>query len=150
MFNYPPKVVDASAVKFTPEGGLAVKYVNGTGAPSVKGDVVGPSTAADGRFILETNEFDAVGVVYESGIADGSPCWVVISGQADVLLEDGTASTRGNIAVSSDVDGRADCTIANPGSGLPAVETHFKEIGHCLQSVAAGTGKLCRIMLHFN
>lgn len=40
MFNYPPKVVDASAVKFTPEGGLAVKYVNGTGAASVRGTIV--------------------------------------------------------------------------------------------------------------
>lgn len=61
---------------------------------------------------------------------------------------DGT-SFRDAIIVS-DVDGRANCTIANPGPGLPAADTHFKEIGHCLQSVAGGTDKLARVTLHFN
>lgn len=98
----------------------------------------------------QANEFDSIGVVYEAGIADGASMWVVIAGQADVLLEDGTAATRGNLAIASDVDGRADCSVANPGVGLPAVDVHFKEIGHCLQTVTAGTNKLARCTLHFN
>lgn len=150
MFNYPPKVVDASAVKFTPEGGIAVKYINGTGSASVKGTIVATSTATDGFAVQQANEFDSIGVVYEDGIPGGSAMWVVISGQADVLLENGTAATRGNLAIASDVDGRADCSVANPGLGLPAVDTHFKEIGHCLQTVTAGTNKLARCTLHFN
>jgi len=150
MFNYPPKVVDASAVKFTPEGGIAVQYVNGTGGASVKGTIVASSTATDGFAVQQANEFDSIGVVYENGVPNGSGMWVVISGQADVLLENGTAATRGNLAVASDVDGRADCSVANPGLGLPGTDTHFKEIGHCLQTVTAGTNKLARCTLHFN
>lgn len=137
-------------VRFTPEGGLAVRYVNGTGGASVKGTVVATSTSGDGLAAQQANEYDSIGVVYDDGVLNGEEMWVVISGQADVLLENGTAATRGNLAIASDVDGRADCSVANPGSGLPATETHFKEIGHCLQTVTAGTNKLARCTLHFN
>lgn len=150
MFNYPPKAIDTSAVDFTPEGGIAVRYLNKTGAPSVKGTLVTASTVTDLGVVLQSGEYDTFGVVYESGIPDGAMMLVVVSGHADVLLEDGTAATRGNLAIASDVDGRADCTLSTPGVGLPAVDTHFKEIGHCLQTVTAGTNKLARCTLHFN
>lgn len=126
------------AVKFTPEGGLAVRYLNGTGGASVKGTLVAASTSANLTAIKQTNEYDTFGVVYEDGVPSGAEMWVVIAGKAQVLLEDGTAATRGNLAVASDVDGRADCTVAAPGSGIPAVDTHFKEIGHCLETENAG------------
>ena len=64
------------------------------------------------------------GIVYEAGIADGSECWVVVSGIADVLLVDSVASTRSWIAYSSATTaGRIDTTAT-----APATITHFREI----------------------
>jgi hypothetical protein len=77
---------------------------------------------------------------------------VAISGIADVLIEDGTAATRGNWVYTSDAQaGRANATLANPpGGGIPELDTHMREIGHCLQTVTAGNDKLARCLLHFN
>lgn len=142
----------SSKVKFTPEGGLAVKLVNNTGTASVKGTVVSTSTNIDDAFILQSNEYDAFGVVYENGVPNGQECWVVVSGIAQVLLEDGTAATRGYWAIAAATDGRANATqpVPIPNNTLGEHTIHFKEIGHCLQSVTAGTNKLCRMALHFN
>lgn len=142
-------VTTTPKVKFTAEGGLAIKLTNKTGVSSVKGSVVSCSTGTDNAFILQTNEYDSIGVVYENSIADGSECWVVIAGIAQVLLKDTTASTRGYIALSADTDGRF---IATSASGSPpvATDTHFKEIGHVLESQSAGTNVLCKVVLHFN
>jgi len=30
------------------------------------------------------------------------------------------------------------------------IDSHFREIGHCLESKEAGTDVLCKIALHFN
>ncbi len=139
----------SSRARLTAEGGLAVLMTNGTGATSVKGSLVAASTAADRAFVLQANEYDAIGAVYESGVANGSDCWVVVSGVAEVLFKDTVGSTRGNILIADAVDGRGS-DIANPGSGLPAVETHFKECGHVLETKAGGTGVLVLCALHFN
>jgi hypothetical protein len=73
---------------------------------------------------------------------------VVVSGIADVLLQDSTASTRGYwVRTSTTTAGRADATNADP-PGL--VVAHMSEIGHCLQSQIAGTNVLARCVLHFN
>lgn len=135
--------------KITEEGGYATRLLNGTGTTSVKGSVVSASTSADLTFISQANEYDAFGVVYESGVAAGEETWVVVAGQADVLVENSHAMVHGELALCSATDGRATSTT-NPGSGLPAVDIHFKEIGHVLQSKDAGTNVLCRCMLHFN
>ncbi len=135
--------------RFTDEGGFAVLLTNGTGAPSVKGSLVSVSTSADRRFILQANEYDSIGVVYESGVADGSDCWVVVAGAVDVLFKDGVAPVRGSILLAADTDGRGDQT-ANPGGGLPGVDVHFKECGHVMESKSAGTSVLSRCMIHFN
>jgi len=137
------------AIRFTAEGGLAVRYLNGTGAVSVKGSVVTVSQAVDLSVVLQTNEYDAIGAVYESGIAADAPVWVVVSGKAQVLYKDSTAATRGNLCISDAVDGRAS-DIANLGDGLPAADIHFKEIGHVLESKDAGTNVLVYVNLHFN
>lgn len=135
--------------KITREGGFAIRLTNKTGAVSVKGTVITIATSADNAITLQTNEFDAIGVIYEDGRADGEEVWVVVTGRAQVLLADTTACTRGNLFICSPVDGRA-LAITNPGSGLPATETHFKEIGHCTETVSAGTSKLAWAVLHFN
>jgi hypothetical protein len=56
--------------------------------------------------------------------------WVWMAGSVcQVLSKDTVASTRGNILLAGDTDGRA-IDIANPGGGLPGTDTHFKECGH--------------------
>lgn len=132
-------------------GGQMIALRNKTGAASVKGTVVSLSDTTDDSFKLQSSEFDAVGVVYESGIADGSECWVVISGKAQVLLTDGTASTRGYWVYADAVDGRANASVAIPAGGtIQELQNHFKEIGHCLESKTAGTNVLAKCVLHFN
>lgn len=136
--------------KITPEGGYAVRLINKTGAASVKGTVITTSDTTDNAFKVQSAEFEACGVVYENGIADGSECWVVVTGIAEVLLKNGTASTRGYWTKCADTDGRAEVTTAPSGLGALATSEHFKEIGHCLESKGAGTNVLAKIVLHFN
>ena len=131
----------------TPEGGLALRLTNKTGAASVKGTLVEADGAVDGAFdIADADSKECCGVIYEDGIADGDECLIVISGRCQVLLKDATASTRRNWVKTSDVAGRADATNASPA----AAPTHFEEIGHCIESKGADTDVLAFIMLHFN
>lgn len=134
----------------TKERGFLVRIANGTGSASVKGSLVSASTAANDRFILQANEFDTIGVVAESGIANAALTWIWVTGSVcQVLYKNGSAATRGNILLAADTDGRA-IDITNPGSGLPGTDTHFKECGHVLESKSAGTNVLALAMLHFN
>jgi hypothetical protein len=135
-------------IKFNFDGGLMIKLINKTGSASVKGSVVACSTGTDNAFHLQNNEFDSIGAVYESGIADGQLCWVVISGIADVLWKNDTAATRGRVALAADTDGRA-IDVAVPTAN-PVVAEHFKEIGHVLETKSAGTNVLVKCVLHFN
>jgi len=138
------------AVVTTPEGGIAVRYINKTGAASIKGTLVAVSTAVSMAVANQSSEFDTIGAIYENGIADGSPVLVVVSGIAQVLLKDATASTMGNLLIAADTDGRANATTAAPSSGLPSVDTHFKECGHMMQTVVGGTNVLAYASIHFN
>lgn len=133
----------------TPIGGDCYLMINKTGAPSVKGSLVGADTTTDEAFELETAaDFDPIGIVYEDGIADGDRCWVVYGGVADVLLEDGTGSVHGNwVGVSLSDAGRCDASDTDPPG---FVIGHFREVGHSIQTVSSGTDVLCRCMLHFN
>lgn len=133
-------------------GGVAVKLNNGSGAPSVKGTIVIADTNADDSFdTAPADEIQPIGIVYEDGVADGSDCWVIIYGIADVLLKDTTASTHGNWVYVSDVAGRAEATLAAPpGGGIPELEIHMGEVGHAIESVAGGEDVLARVCIHFN
>ena len=133
--------------RLTPEGGIAIQLTNKTGAASVKGSVVRADTSTDNAFILlDAGGQEPIGVVYESGIADGSECWVIIAGRVQILLQDSTASTRGNwVEASATTAGRADATNAAP---VPA--THWKEIGHCMETKTGGTNVLAYCIIHFN
>lgn len=135
--------------RITPEGGFAIRILNKTGAVSVKGALVSLSTDVDNAVILQTNEYDTIGVFYDSGVADGQLATVVVSGIADVLYKDGVASKRGNILLAADTNGRA-IDIANPGDGIPGTDTHFKECGHVSETKTAGTNVLVKCILHFN
>jgi hypothetical protein len=140
----------AERAKFTPEGGLAVLLTNKTGAASVKGTVVTTGAVVDNSFEVQAAEYEAAGIVYDSGVADGSDCWVVVSGIAEVLMKDGVAPIRGDWCKCADTDGRAEATVPPVGIGALTVSEHFKEVGHCLESKAAGTDVLAKVLLHFN
>lgn len=140
-----------SVAKFTPEGGLAVKLTNKTGAESIKGYCV---TANDGQNnsvkLVPVGEPDCIGVFYDSGVADGAEAWVVISGIAQVYFwgetTRGYLARTGLAADTGEVAGQA-LSEAIPTSPF-GVDKHFCEIGHCLES-RIGEG-LARVVLHFN
>lgn len=134
----------------TNERGYLIKMINRTGASSVKGLLVSCSTATDREVIKQANEYDTIGVIEEAGVAEGSEMWVWMTGSVcQVLMKDTVAAVRGDILLAADTDGRAIGT-SNPGSGLPATDTHFKECGHFLESKTGGTDVLALAVLHFN
>ncbi len=134
-------------IKFTIEGGLAIRIINKTGSPSVKGELVRADSGSELGFILTAgDDTECIGAVYEAGVADGSECWIGVGGIIEVLLKDSTASAPQNWAATSDVAGRADVSATSPA----AAPTHFQEIGHGLVTDAGGTDKLVKIDMHFN
>lgn len=140
-------------VALTNLGGIAVKMTNKTGAASVLGTLVEASTSTDNAFgVNAAGGNHPIGIVFEAGVADGSECWLVIYGIAQVLLQDSTASTHGNwVRTSTSAAGRADATNAEPpGGGVPELDQHMNEIGHCLESKGADTDVLAKIIMHFN
>lgn len=133
----------------TNERGHLVRMINGTGSTSVKGTLISASTTVDNQFVLQANEFDAFGVIAESGIASGQECWIWVNGSTcEVLWENGQSSTRGYLAICAPTDGMA-LNVAVPNSN-PTVGEHFKECGHVLQSKTAGTNVLVLCQIHFN
>jgi hypothetical protein len=136
----------------TDAGGMAVRLINKTGSASVKGTLVKAGTV-DGSFIVTlADEAMPCGVVYQAGVADGSTCWVVVYGIAEVLLEDSTASTAGYwCRTSITAAGRATMsTAAPPGGGVTELTAHEKEIGHCLETKGSGTNVIAKCIMHFN
>ncbi len=134
----------------THERGFLVKLINRTGHASVKGELVSASPSADREVVLQSNEYDTIGVVQEAGVAEGSEMWVwMIGSVCQVLMKDTVAAVHGYMLLAADADGRAD-NIAVFGPGLAAVDTHMKECGHVLSSAVGGTNVLALAMIHFN
>lgn len=148
----PIQVFGNNKIGISELGGIAKKMINKTGVASVKGTVVETSTTTDDAFqIADADGNHQFGVVYDDGIADGSECWVIIYGVADVLLKDATLSAHGNWVFMSDVAGRVDATLADPtAGGVAQLDQHMREVGHCIESKAADTDVLARVCLHFN
>lgn len=137
--------------KITPEGGYAIKLINRTGAVSVKGYAVTASSAYDNACSnIVVNVPNPIGVVYESGVADGSPMWVVVSGIAEAYFAN--TPTRGYLArgfLTGDagyVSGQI-LSEAIPTSPF-ATDKHFYELGHILET--KGAPGLAKMVLHFN
>lgn len=148
--------IGSPLVKFTALGGLAVKLYNRTGAVTVAGQTVVSDIATDDGVILcPADSEHPVGVFLDAGVADDALAWVVVSGIADVAMEDNTAAIHGYWVRNSVTEpGYADSTNADPpGGGVVNLDIHTKEIGHCIESVGAGGGGthiLARCILHFN
>ncbi|MCU0641818.1 MAG: hypothetical protein MUC35_07060, partial [Candidatus Margulisbacteria bacterium] len=135
--------------KITPEGGYAIRLKNFTGATSVKGTLAAISNEVSGEmgFLATPAESDRpIGAVYDSGVANGEYCWVVVAGIADVLLKNSTATAAGYFMMTSDAAGRA----LPKADGPQNVAEHNREIGHCLETKSAGTNVLAKIVMHFN
>lgn len=136
----------------TPEGGIAMRLINKTGAQSVKGTLVSASSVPGGFDITPANGLMPFGAVYDNAVADGDYCYVCFAGIVQVLLQNSTTSAAGYWAkVSDTAAGRADITNPFPAGGtINALEDHNSEIGHCIETVASGTNKLAKIVMHFN
>ncbi|MEI6207291.1 MAG: hypothetical protein WCP20_10945 [Desulfuromonadales bacterium] len=137
--------------KITPEGGVAVRLTNKTGATSVKGTIVTVSSTTNNAVAKITVDIPTpIGAIYEDGIADGSEVWVVVSGIADVYFIGST--TRGMLArgfVTGDAGYVSGEALAENAPTSPfATDKHFYEIGHILES-RTGAG-LAKIIMHFN
>ena len=133
----------------TNERGFLLRFINRTGGNSVKGTLVSASPSADREVIKQASEYDAIGVIQEAGVAEGSECWVWMPGSlCQVLLKDGVGVTRGDLMIHADTDGRAD--VVSPPPPPPTTDTHFKEIGHCFESKTSGTDVLALVCIHFN
>jgi hypothetical protein len=143
-----PGTILGPRTMLTPLGGFATKLGNYTGSTIPHGTAVSASPNHDNAVVPQAVEFDCVGFVY-GAIPHGSEGWVVTSGVAEALLKDGTAATRGFWCKAADTDGRIESTTAPAGLGAIATSEHFKEVGHCIESVSAGTNKLALILLHF-
>lgn len=148
----PGQLEEWAEVAITPLGGICIRLLNKTGAASILGTVVQADTVNDNAFkVCDASGMQPIAVVYQAGVADGSLCWIVVAGIAQVLLKDGTASTRGYWVNASDVAGRANATlVVPPGGGIPELDIHMGEIGHCIESKAADTDVLAKIVVHFN
>ena len=138
-------------IKLTPEGGLAIRLMNATGASSIKGYCVTTSdTKTEAVKLVPINVPDAIGVFYEAGISDGALAWIVIAGIADVYFW--MATTRGYLARTGltadtgEIAGQAMSEVV-PTSPF-SVDKHFCEIGHILETRA--TPGLAKCVLHFN
>jgi hypothetical protein len=135
-------------VKFTEEGGIVTKYINKTGAKSIKGTIVVCDTNNNSVSVAPADSYSNIGVIYDNNIANGQYVWVVTKGRAQVLLKDSTASTAGNWIKVSNVAGRGDATGAVPSP--PTSAEHSKEVAHCVESKSAGTNVLCFAEIHQN
>ncbi len=130
--------------KITPEGGFAVRLTNKTGAVTVKGQIVShEGTVANAFDLTAVDANHCLGVVYESGVVDGAPCWVVVGGIAQVLMKN--AATMGHICripLTAD-DGEA------AGYAMDAVQSgtaSVYKIGDVLETADAEV--LCKVLLH--
>ena len=141
-----------SEVAITPLGGICIRLENRTAGVTVRGTIIQADTVNDNAFkICGASGPQPMGVVYEVGVAVGSLCLIVVFGIAQVLLKDATASTKGYWAYVSDVAGRANMTLAvPPGGGIPELDIHMREIGHCIESKGADVSVLAKAVLHFN
>jgi hypothetical protein len=129
--------------KFTSLGGFAVPVVNGTGSASVKGSIVTAMAANNNKFDLTAAGSDkSFGVVLEDGIADGLPVYIVVSGIAEVLVEDAANMNRTNwCIISATTAGRVKNASSKPTTG---------SCGIIMQTVGGGTDNLAPVMLSFD
>jgi hypothetical protein len=139
---------EGAKIKTTAEGGIAVKMTNKTGAESVKGSIVSLSTETDNAFALAAIDASGVvGVVYESGVANGAECWVVVKGIAETLFTNNiTHGMYARAPIDADTDEVAGRAV---GAAIPAAtfntDAYLARFGFVMESKAAGA--LAKVLL---
>lgn len=125
-------------------GAICVKLTNKTGAASVRGESVEPSSTTDFAVMqAASNDINPLGTFRDDGVADGSEAWIATEGLCPARTDAGGA-TRAYWAGSSATAGRVDGVNNSP----PSTAQHFQEMGHFLDTVAANaTGT---IIAHHN
>lgn len=138
-------ILMASQVKISPEGGYLFPLINDSGIISEKGTVISMSTGSiDSAYnITAANGINPIGVVYESGIMNGEKCLCVLNGIAQVLLQNDTATSRGNWASMSTDRGRITNTPTKSSISFQ------QQVGFCMQETVSGTDVLTLIKLQF-
>jgi len=147
----PPWNTQSINIKFTPEGGIATRVINDTGAPSIKGTIVHASPNIDNAVsLVPIDNPDPCGIVYDNGIPNGEYMWIVQHGKAQVLYSTPvTCGTFSRCPLSADGAGIAGQAINEALPTPPfATNKHFLEIGHSTESRA--TPGLALIFLHWN
>ncbi len=136
---------------FTRDGGLFIRMINKTGAASKLGQLVTLGSEQFSVREVQAGIPNAVGAIQDAGVADGGTVRVVVSGIGFVLFEDGQAPTVGYWCGSSAaVNGRAEARSTLPDNSGAGVDIHNREIGHIVDTVAAGTDVVARVLFHFN
>jgi len=134
----------------TPDGGYAIKMINSTGAPSIKGYICKASTTIDNGVQYTNNgNVSPIGIMYSDGVPNGEDVYIVISGKAYVYYGSAVVrSTFSRVQIAADIipAGQA----MNEALPVPpfATDKHFQEIGHPIES--RGTPGLALTVLHFN
>jgi len=137
-------------VGLTGDGGLCIKIKNATNLNSTKGNVVSVSTSSADSFQLSTNDYDAIGIVYESGVPHGQDTWVVVSGIAQVLATNSSSFGGWMRSQGSTQQGKGLVDSTPTGIGALAQDVHFNEIGHCFETVPSGSNYHVKWAIHFN
>jgi hypothetical protein len=122
--------------------------INNTSETSVKGKLVQPDSTAGQVVLTSVDSLDPIGVIDEAGVPNGSMMRIITGGKAEVLLDENTGATSGYWAGTGE-SGYAQAATSPPG----AVLGHFQEIGHFIETVAAGgvdTHVSAKIIMHFN
>lgn len=151
-FGLPQTDIVVSGIMHTADGGMAIQLVNKTGGASIKGTVGHPyhATAVDLAFdLIPDDEPDNIGIVYETGVADGDLCWIVVKGLAKIYFEGAVARgqfVRSQVAADGGTVGYA-VSEATPTAPF-TTDKHFQELGHILETT--GGAGLSTCLLHAN
>ena len=113
--------------RLTPEGGIAIKLINKTGANSVANAAVTASSSHDNavelaKMNVEGEGAQCLGAFYESGVADGSAAWIVIAGLGKARIQTNTTVTPGARLEPSQTAGQMRPVVA---TGSPKILSAF-------------------------
>lgn len=136
---------DNANLGVTNEGGIYSTFINNTGT-SVKGTIAIASTSVEnGVDIAPASSGMPIGIIYESGIPNGSEVKVVVCGKAQVLLATSSTATKGFWCGVSSVAGR----MIQMSTTATVISENCAHIGHSLQTITAA-GSLAYVQLQFN
>lgn len=119
---------------------FVTKRQNKQGTAIEQGQMVTTGSTTGSVKLTASDGNEATGVVFDASIANDAYGLIVVKGICLVAMEDNTAATiEFWLRTSISEAGYGNAETANPpGGGVGALDTHFKECGHCLESVGAG------------